>query len=199
VDALAGLTGWRPANERDPLLEGGNPRYPRRPGAVNFAAVRDAVRGDCIEVSGQASPGSPLLPMYGGLERRQPAPIPGRPRRLGLWVNGNSGWGRVIFELIDSKGERWMGVGGSEDSYGHTFVNFDGWRWVEIDLPGHFRQDYPWPTYGNWTSLGGDGLVDYPLALSKIMVELRDQIVYVNQLVPVAHNRIRLSGLRAID
>ena len=29
------------------------------------------------------------------------------------------------------------------------------------------------------TPRGGDGLVDYPLALSRIIVEMRDQVVYV--------------------
>jgi hypothetical protein len=136
--------------------------------------------------------------MYGVLERRQPVRIAGQPRRLGLWVKGNSGWGRITFELTDSKGERWTGAGGSEDSYGHGFVNFDGWRWVEVDLPGHFRPDYPWPHNGNWTARGGDSIVDYPLSLNAVIVELRDQVVYVNELVPVRDNRIRLGGLRAI-
>jgi hypothetical protein len=198
VDALGDLSRWQPRVGRDELLEEGNPRYPRRSGVFNFKPAADPTRGAVVEVDARATSGSPLLPMYGVLERRQPVRIAGQPRRLGLWVKGNSGWGRITFELTDSKGERWTGAGGSEDSYGHGFVNFDGWRWVEVDLPGHFRPDYPWPHNGNWTARGGDSIVDYPLSLNAVIVELRDQVVYVNELVPVRDNRIRLSGLRAI-
>ncbi|MCX6624616.1 MAG: hypothetical protein NTY38_26855, partial [Acidobacteria bacterium] len=198
LDALRSLDGWRPKLAREAMLEDGNPRYPRRPGEFRFAAVTDSARGAAVEVTAKATGGSTLLPMYGVLERSQPIPIAGQPSRLGLWVNGNSGWGRITFDLIDAKGERWTGVGGSEDSYGHGFINFDGWRWVEVDLPGHFRADYPWAAYGNWTPSGGDGLIDYPLAVKAIIVELRDQVVYVNDLVPVPGNSIRLRDLRAI-
>jgi hypothetical protein len=198
LDALTDLSRWQPRTGRDELLEEGNSRYPRRAAEFNFKAAADSARGKVVEVSAHASAGSPLLPMYGVLDRRRPARIPGLPRRLGLWVKGNSGWGRTTFELVDAKGERWIGAGGSEDSYGHGFVNFDGWRWMEVDIPGHFRRDYPWPHNGNWTARDGDSVVDYPLSLTGIIVELRDQVVYVNELVPVRDNRIRISDLRAI-
>jgi len=198
VDALDGLSRWQTRAGRDELIEEGNPRYPRRPGAFRFKTTADPARGAVVEVSAGEAPGSPLLPTYGVLERRQPSPLRGRPRRLGLWVKGNSGWGRITFELTDAKGERWTGAGGSEDSYGHGFINFDGWRWVEVDIPGQFRPDYPWPHNGNWTARGGDSIVDYPLSLNAVIVELRDHVVYVNELVPVRDNRVRLSGLRAI-
>jgi hypothetical protein len=198
LDVLSDLSRWHPRTGRDELLEEGNPRYPRRAAEFNFKAASDSARGTVVEVAAHAVAGSPLLPMYGVLERRQPARIPGLPRRLGMWVKGNSGWGRITFELVDAKGERWTGVGGSEDSYGHGFVNFDGWRWVEVDIPGHFRRDYPWPHNGNWTARDGDSVVDYPLSLTGIIVELRDQVVYVNELIPVRDNRIRMSDLRAI-
>jgi len=198
LDSLGDLSRWQPRTARDELLEEGNPRYPRRPGVFHFERATDAVRGAAIEVKADAAPGSPLLPMYGVLERREPIRIAGQPRRLGLWVNGNSGWGRITFAFTDAKGERWTGVGGSEDSYGYGFVNFDGWRWVEVDIPGQFRHDYPWPHNGNWDARGGDKIVDYPISLDTIIVELRDHVVYVNDLVPVRDNRVRVCDLRAI-
>jgi hypothetical protein len=198
LERLGGIEDWKARTERDAQLEDGNARYPRRPGTFHFRTAADGERGPALEVAAEKAPGSPLIPTYGVLERAQPLAIPGAPRRLGLWVNGNSGWGRVSFELVDAKGERWTGVGGSEDAYGHSFVNFDGWRWMEVELPGQFRPDYPWPYNGNWTATGGDGVVDYPLQLTRILVEARHQVVYVNSLVPVARPWIRLRDLSAV-
>ena len=198
LDPLRELKPWRPRNETSDLLENGNPRYPRRAGDFHFSEARDLARGPVVEVTSRPVNGPPLLPMYGVLERNEPIPIPGQPRKLGLWVDGNSGWGRISFELRDNKGERWTFAGGGEDIYGRSFINFDGWRWMEIDLCGHHRPDYPRPSHGNWTSEGGDGLVDYPLTLTKIIVELRDHVVYVNQLAPVNRPAVRLSNLHAL-
>ena len=44
----------------------------------------------------------------------------------------------------------------------------------------------------------GDGFVDYPLSLTGLILELRDQVVYVNDLVPVKDDRVRLSNLMAV-
>lgn len=197
--ALKSLDGWQPVEERDARLEENNPSYPRRPGRFRFSAAADSTRGPAVEVSATPLDGNALLPMYGVLKRDQPLRIPGRPRRLGLWVKGNSSWGRITFELVDAKGKTWLGVGGREDTYGRGFINFDGWRWVEVDLPGQYRPDYPWQqVFDGWTPLGGDRQVDYPLSLKSIVIELRDQMVYVNHLAPVRQAAIRLEDLRAV-
>ncbi len=36
---------------------------------------------------------------------------PGEPTEIGVWVNGNSSWGRVIFELQDASGQTWTSIG----------------------------------------------------------------------------------------
>ena len=46
--------------------------------------------------------------------------------------------------------------------------------------------------------MGGDGYVDYPLALTKVILELRDRVVYVTDLVPVKDETVRLSELMAV-
>ncbi|MFN0166277.1 MAG: hypothetical protein ACKV22_07580, partial [Bryobacteraceae bacterium] len=174
LDSLADTSRWTPREERSDLLETVNPRYPRRPGQFEWTAAKDAEKGAAGVITAKPVPGSPLVPMYGILESPRGVRIEGQPKRLGLWVKGNSSWGRITFELADAKGERWTFAGGSEDSYGRSFINFDGWRWMEIDLCGHFRNDYPWPLHGNWTSRNGDGLVDFPVTVTKLIVEMRD-------------------------
>ena len=97
-----------------------------------------------------------------------------------------------------------MGAGGEwddhrfEDNRGHGFISFDGWRWVEVELCGHYAREYPRPGHHNWSSMGGDGYVDYPLALTKVILELRDRVVYVTDLVPVKDETVRLSELMAV-
>ena len=204
VDALDDLSSWRIRRGPDPYLETDNPRYPRRLGDFAYSMVEDEERGTVLQARPRPAPGHSLVPMYGVLERHSPRTIPGEPRKLGLWVKGNSGWGRVTFELVDAKGERWVGAGGEwrnqrfEDDRGDGFISFDGWRWVEVELCGHFAREYPRPGHHNWSSTGGDGFVDYPLSLTGLILELRDQVVYVNEPVPVKDDRVRLSNLMAV-
>ncbi|MBM3801378.1 MAG: hypothetical protein FJW26_03605 [Acidimicrobiia bacterium] len=198
IDPLATLGPWHPRAWKNDTLEDGNPRHPRRLGSFAYSIVADPTRGPVLEVTPQSAAGSPLVPMYGFLERPGGKVIPGTPLRLGLWVQGNSGWGRVSFEFFDAKGERWIGVGGNEDEFGKSYINFDGWRWVEVDLCGHYDREYPRPGHDNWTSQGGDGFVDYPLTLTKLILELRDQVVHVAGLVRVKNQAVRLSQLMAL-
>ena len=69
---------------------------------------------------------------------------------------------------------------------------------MEVELCGHFAREYPRPGHHNWSSTGGDGFVDYPLSLTGLILELRDQVVYVNDLVPVKEETVRLSELMAV-
>ena len=37
------------------------------------------------------------MPMYAVLAHNSGLSIPGTPTEIGVWVNGNSSWGRVIY------------------------------------------------------------------------------------------------------
>jgi hypothetical protein len=198
VDTLNDLSVWKDRREAHPFLENGNPRYPRRAGNFSYAVVEDPARGSVMQVRPLEASGHSLVPMYGVLERQPALPIPGQVRKLGLWLKGNSSWGRVTFELVDANDERWLGVGGLEDDCGESFITFDGWHWVEVDLGGHYAREYPRPGHRNWRSQGGDGFIDYPLTLTKLILELRDRVVYVTNLVPVRNETVCLSELMAV-
>jgi hypothetical protein len=51
------------------------------------------------------------LPQYTRLKMKQPVTVEGQPTHVGLMVNGNGGWGRVIFEFEDAAGQRWSSLG----------------------------------------------------------------------------------------
>ena len=69
-------------------------------------------------------------------------------------------------------------------------------------IPGHYGSGYHWPRYCNWRNgtadETGDGIVDYPLTLSGLIVEQREKVVYVNAMVDASKQPVRLSDLKAV-
>ena len=125
---------------------------------------------------------------------------------MGLWVKGNSSWARITFELVDAEGESWSNMGAAaedgradwntNDTESTTFVNFDGWRQLSVALPGHYAfGNYNWPRNCNWRHRGGNGRIDYPLSLTGLVVELREKLVYIDELVNATSRSIMLSEL----
>jgi hypothetical protein len=144
-----------------------------------------------------------LMPWYNMLTPRKPIVLQGAPSHLGLWVKGASDWGRVIYTLRDARGERWTSIGtqdqyNCDDVHSWSAFNFEGWRYVRFELPGHTGFD-SFRKYGTtwWRSDGGDGVVDLPLTLENIIVEQRTHILYVNDVQQVASNEVRLGKLYA--
>jgi len=128
-----------------------------------------------------------IMPFYTSLVPDAPITIPGKASHLGLWVTAKSDWGRVVYSLRDAKGERWLSVGkkdswNSDDSHGFSKFCFDGRRYLKFDLPSN----KPYDSYREngttwWGSYSkGDGIVDLPLKLEKIIVERRTHVMYVN-------------------
>ncbi len=142
-----------------------------------------------------------LMPWYSILEPRRPITLPGAPSAIGLWVKGASDWGRVVYCLRDAKGERWISIGtkdqwNCDDVHSWSYFNFDGWRYIKFELPGHYGYDN-FRKYGTtwWRYADGDGIVDLPLKIENIIVEQRSHILYVNDVQPVASDTICLGKL----
>jgi hypothetical protein len=76
--------------------------------------------------------------------------------------------------------------------------NFDGWRYVRFELPGHLGYD-SFRRHGTtwWRSDHGDGIVDLPLTLDRIIIEQRSHILYVNDVQPAASDSVNLGKLYA--
>src|SRR5690606_19840188 len=133
-----------------------NPMTPRRKGDFAIEAAEGA-----LKVTPRPIPnGKPTMPMYAELASERNLELPGKPAEIGLWVEGNSGWGRIIFELEDASGQKWTSIGArskggsdwmadwlgekgnaefkpgeiadwnTDDTFGFSRINFDGWRYV---------------------------------------------------------------------
>ncbi|NQT94669.1 MAG: hypothetical protein HQ559_18075, partial [Lentisphaerae bacterium] len=113
ISALDTLADWTIDAERSIELETYNFMNPRRKG--NFVYREVAGNGGAKTVL-EVEPtlpveGSVYLQMYSSLALKQPKGLPGHPTEIGLRVDGNGSWGRIIFELEDASGQRWVSIG----------------------------------------------------------------------------------------
>ena len=204
LSALDSLVGWKLIAEPNPVLDDGNFDLARQKGEYDVSPVADPERGGCLQFAyKRPTRRPPWVPSYQELALEKPIEIPGQPTSLGLYVRGNSGWGRVNLELRDAKGERWLSTGmpnawNANDEQSVSYIIHDGWRWMEIPLPGHYAGGFHWPRFANWRHDDGDAIVDYPLQLTGLSVEQRGKIVYVTEMVETSKAPVRLSNLMAV-
>jgi hypothetical protein len=188
---------WRYTAERNEAYEKNHWAF--YPAAGKFSAtVADGVLLSKLEKQDRPRE---LMPWYGILQPARPVPIPGAPSHVGLWVKGASDWGRVIYVLRDAKGERWTSIGtkdqyNCDDSHSWSSFNFDGWRYLRFELPGHLG----WDNYRQngttwWRADDGDDIVNLPMILEEIIVEQRTHILYVNDVQPVASDEVAFGKL----
>ncbi len=202
VVADLGDGSWRYTSERDQVYEHGTFGVMRYPGKFTVEIVNDPDRGKVLrsQLDKQAAVHE-LMPWYNVLVPKQPVVLAGAPSHLGLWVKGASDWGRVIYVLRDAKGEKWTSIGtqdqyNCDDVHSWSAFNFDGWRYLRFELPGHTGYD-SFRKHGTtwWRSDGGDGIADLPLTLERIIVEQRTHILYVNDVQPAASDSVCLGKL----
>ncbi len=83
----------------------------------------------------------------------------------------------------------------TEDAWGLSRINFDGWRYVAFPLPGNYPgEHYGWPANSQWR-WDKDGVVHYPLTLKKLVVELNEKVLHLKTFAPVPRPEIYLRGL----
>ena len=159
---------------------------------------------DAVAITLPVEPGDrPLANRYGALKPQQPLVIPGKASALGVWIKGNSSWGRVVYQLRDAKGEIWTSVGtkddwNCDDLHAWSYVNFEGWRYVRFPLPGNHPYDAARELETTWWgSRGGDGIVDLPLTLEKIIVEARNEVPVLGEMKVVPQRSYKLARLVA--
>jgi hypothetical protein len=177
----------------------------REPVRMSQEFVRSPERNSTVwRVSMTERPsGKPCVGFYGVFTPSKPIPIPGKARALGVHGNGQSQWFRVVYEVVDAKGEVWLSCGqknawNSDDIHSWSYFNHDGWRYMEFPLPASSPGDnYREKSCYSWGS-SDDGIVDLPLTLTRIIVEMRTDIIYVNEMMPVKDLSIELDDLVAV-
>lgn len=231
LDPLSRLEGWEVVKKRNPTLEAYNPMTPRRMGNFSFEPVEKFEgEGPALRVTPHPlKTGKASMPMVMELRHLKGIELPGKPSEIGLRVNGNSAWGRVIFELEDASGQKWTSIGAkaaehsswmadwlpeeaqadykpgeiadwnTDDQWGLSRINFDGWRYVGFPLPGQYPgEGYHWPANSQW-KWSGDGVVHYPLRLTKVIVELPEKTLYLDRYAPAKRPEIYLRDLVSVE
>ena len=228
ISALDRMAEWRVETGRDAELEVYNPFCPRRKGDFRYREVAAFEgREKALEVKPQLPVAESVhLPMYSALRHSTGVVIPGAPTEIGLMVNGNGGWGRVIFELEDASGQRWISIGceqkgaptqwmadwlpreefaalkssnladwNTDDAWGRSCINFEGWRYVRFPLPGNYPgEGYHWPYSSQWR-FSGDGVVKYPLKFTRLIITLPEKVLRFREYAPVARPEVYLKDL----
>jgi len=216
---------WQPTGERRESFETVQITQPRFKGRLVFTRTkltgRNGMGLKCLLPADQ--PHDPkVAPLYAILRHKQGGiELPGKPTKIGMWCRGNSSWVHIIPVLVDSKGERWSFTGNplrgkykspadqteittkggegwnSEDIHSWSSVNFDGWRYIEIELPSTFPGDNArGPGQVWWRDEGGDNIVDYPLKLVELIVEMYTGVVYMGEWVPIkGENAIEIDDI----
>ena len=196
--------GWRYTSQRNTDLETNQSAIRPYLGRFSGKVVEDADHGRVLQSTLEKQDvAHELMPWYNTLSPAKPMPITGAASHLGVWVKGASDWGRIIYVLRDAAGERWTSIGypdqwNCDDVHSWSSFNFDGWRYVRFELPGHIGYDNfrkngtTW-----WRADEGDAIVDLPLALEQIIIEQRTDVIYVNDVQPAASDAILLGKVYA--
>ncbi len=87
----------------------------------------------------------------------------------------------------------------TDDVWGFCKINFDGWKYLDVPLPGTFTGDYQmyWPSNSQW-KFDKDGIVHYPLTLTGITVEIPEKVLKLNRYEPVGDASIQFGEILGV-
>ncbi|MFW6038942.1 MAG: hypothetical protein ACOC9P_00515, partial [bacterium] len=200
VDALDG--DWTYTDTDYPRYENNHWDMPRAKGKFDHAFVDSEQRGSKVLRVAMRNPDhdKPMVGFYAVFEPPQPIELSGKPEALGLWVNGASGWNRFIYEITDANGEVWLSVGtkdawNCDDIHSWSSINHDGWRYMRFPLPGSAPGDNFREADTVWWGSDAEGVVDLPVRVTRLMVEMRPRMVYVNDMLELPDYAIELDDL----
>jgi hypothetical protein len=175
ISKLDDAAQWQIVNGDNDELESYNFAQPRLEGKFAMQTVADFEgRKNVLEVKPISDDGAMWwLPRYTQLVAKIPLGIKGEPTHIGLMVNGNGGWGRIIFELEDAAGQRWISLGteqgGAPNPWLADWMSKDEFSklkssgvsdWNSNDLWGHSMinfagwQNLQFPLPGNYPGEG---------------------------------------------
>lgn len=207
VSTMEALADWEIVPGKDERLDwpdGGNLPL-RAAGKFALTEVTDPERGKCLELRPLREGALPdIVNEYTVLKLTKPVTLPGKPTTLGVWVKGNSSWGRLMWEFRDAKGESWLCSGphgwgcDSLDWAGLLSINFDGWCFLSYPIVAQspVKVISVGGVDAQWVTRGGDHKVDYPITVTGLTVEMPRKALDLTEMVPYQAG-IRLQGLSA--
>ena len=167
-------------------------------GMFDLRQVEDPEKGKCLELELIPKGKLPdLVQEYASINLRNPQTLKGEPSTIGVWVKGNSSWGRIKFEFEDAQGEKFFSSGRFSDRPGLLALDFDGWCFVSFPINGKSKINAfnPEDVSKQWVS-NDDGKIQYPIKLTGISVHFPRKAINLNEMEPVK-TTIRLKDFGA--
>jgi hypothetical protein len=197
ADKMDSADRWALAAGDDGLRKPTSEGLPiRQPGRFALTAVEDIYRGRCLELTlcrdGQVPD---IVGEYTAVRLREPRAVEGRPAQVGLWVKGDSGWGKIIFEAQDAVGAVWRTDGVWHDWPGDLAICHDGWRFMGFPIDGssHVRNISPGARWSSTSAARKDG-IQFPIKLTGLYVVLYRKALDLTDMKDVP-GVVRLSDL----
>jgi len=193
--------GWRRETGQHALYDAHTAGIRSVPAPVHVQGVQSPERKSSVmrvRLAQRPDDKAPFVSWYGVYAPAEAIAIPGKARALGVWVKGNSGWGRILYEVVDANGEVYVNTW---DLRSWSYVNFDGWRYVEFPLPANSPGDDFREKDSNWWrghSAGREGVVALPLKLTRLIFEMPTHQIYVDEALPCESLTIELDDLMAV-
>lgn len=175
-------------------IKGDLPRYVTGDFAVR--QVKDEESGECVEVellpSGELSE---YVGEYCTLAFKEPLKIEGEPHTVGMWVKGNSSWGKIVFEFIDSNGVRWRSDANEHhDWMSELSINFDGWHFISFPIDKKSPMNYRGALFENDS---GAKEIKYPISFTRLYVILNRKVLDLNKMIDVSNKSVRIRDIGA--
>ena len=137
---------------------------------------------------------------------KTPIEIAGTPDTIGVWVKGNSSWGKIFLELEDADGEVWLSAGSGGygcDTYdwpGLMDLNYDGWHFLQMPLTAKspVKNHSPGDNHWQWQrERTGDGKLTYPVKVRGVGFMLNRKSLNILEMEDVKDLSIRLKDFSA--
>jgi len=156
-------------------------------GKFSMRQVEDEERGRCLELELHGDSAlSDYIGEYCAIAAAKPAAISGEPHTLGMWVKGNSSWGKVVFEFEDAAGCVWRTHGNEwHDWPGELSINFDGWHFIQFPIAAQSPIIHSSPGGRCQCLKGGAKGVTYPISLSKLFIVMNRRALDPTEMQPV--------------
>ncbi len=121
-----------------------------------------------------------LIPRYVSLSVKpsKEVSIPAGTTELGTWVYGNSTWAEIRLGVEGENGNKWLILAGDRSS--RMADNFDGWRFLQTG------------------DLGAE-VASGSCKITRLVVTMPEQQVYIDELITTPKPQIAISGLYALD
>ena len=170
----------------------------RRPGHFILQDVKDEEKGACLElVHASAAACPPMMYEYARITNARPASIEGTFSTIGLWVRGNSSWGKIHWEIQDAENETWIAAG--TGGYGcnvydwadRAGINFDGWHLLQFPITkaSPVTVASPGSDEGQWQHDGrGNHRIDFPVKITGFGVALPGKTLNLKEMEAVQQN-----------